>query len=177
MLALVNAPLIVPGVIAAVGFYFFFARLGLVGTRLAIVLAHAALGVPLVVVNVGAAVRGLDADLERAARNLGATALQAFRFVIWPTLQPAVLTSALFVFLLSFDELVVALFVGGTDTTTLPMRMWASVRDEIDPTLAAISTLLIILSALVTLGAGFVWPSGGRRQLRGQADELLSRLS
>ncbi len=161
LLQLVTAPMIVPGIIAAVGFYFFFARLGLVGSKAAIVLAHTALAVPLVVVNVGTALRGFDLDLERAARNLGATRWRAFWHVTRPLLQPAVLTGALFAFLMSFDELVVALFVGGADTTTLPMRMWSSLRDEIDPTMAAISTLLIALSALVIFGAGFVRQRGG----------------
>lgn len=161
LLQLATAPMIVPGIIAAVGFYFFFAHLGLIGTRVAIVLAHTALAVPLVVINVVGALRSFDIDLERAARNLGATRWRAFWHVTRPLLQPSVLTGALFAFLMSFDELVVALFIGGADTTTLPMRMWSSLRDEIDPTIAAISTFLIALSGLVIFGAGRIRQRGG----------------
>jgi putative spermidine/putrescine transport system permease protein len=151
---LVRAPMVVPGIIAALGFYFFFARLQLVGSKTAIVLAHTALSIPLVMTSVSTAVRAFDLDLERAARSLGADGWQAFWHVTRPSLQPAVLTGALFAFLLSFDELVVALFVGGPNATTLPMRMWTSLLDEVDPTVAAISTLLILLSAVVIVGAG-----------------------
>jgi len=157
---LLRAPLVVPGIIAALGSYFFFARLGLVGTKTAIVLAHTALALPLVVTTVSVAVRGFDIDLERAARSLGAGRWQAFWHVTRPSLQPAVLTGALFAFLLSFDELVVALFVGGPGATTLPMRMWTSLLDEVDPTVAAISALLILLSIIVIVGTG-----GWRRRI------------
>jgi putative spermidine/putrescine transport system permease protein len=157
---LLRAPLVVPGIIAALGFYFFFARLGLVGTKTAIVLAHTALALPLVVTTVSVAVRGFDLDLERAARGLGADRWRTFWHVTRPLLQPAVLTGALFAFLLSFDELVVALFVGGPGATTLPMRMWTSLLDEVDPTVAAISALLIVLSLIVIVGAG-----GWRRRI------------
>jgi len=161
LMQLACAPLAVPSIIAAVGLYFFFARLGLVGTSLAIILAHAALSVPLVVINVAASLRDFDTTLESAARNLGANRRQSFWHVTRPLLQPAILTGALFAFLLSFDELIVALFVGAAGTTTLPMRMWTSLRDEIDPTIAAISTLLVVLSALIILGAGAVRRSTG----------------
>ena len=150
--ALVNAPLVVPGIVSAVGFYFFFAHLGLIGTRLCLVLAHTALAVPLVVVNAATALRTLDEDLERAARGLGASRLQVFVHVTCPLLRPAIVTGGLLAFLLSFDELVVALFISGVDTATLPIRLWNSLRDEIDPTVAAASTLLILLSiAIVAL--------------------------
>jgi putative spermidine/putrescine transport system permease protein len=157
---LVRAPMVVPGIIAALGFYFFFARLGLVGTKTAIVLAHTALALPLVVTSVSVAVRSFDRDLERAARGLGAGRWKTFWYVTRPSLQPAVVTGALFAFLLSFDELVVALFVGGPGATTLPMRMWTSLLDEVDPTVAAISAMLVLLSILVIVGAG-----GWRRRI------------
>jgi putative spermidine/putrescine transport system permease protein len=144
--ALVNAPLVVPGIVSAVGLYFFFARFGLIGTRLSLILAHTALAVPLVVVNVTTALKTLDQDLERAARGLGASRAQVFVHVTFPLLRPAILTGGLLAFLFSFDELVVALFIAGVDTTTLPIRLWNSLRDEVDPTVAAASTLLILLS-------------------------------
>jgi putative spermidine/putrescine transport system permease protein len=157
---LVRAPMVVPGIISALSFYFFFAHLQLVGNKAAIVLAHTALAIPLVITSVSPAVRAFELDLERAARSLGANAWQAVWHVTRPALQPSVLTGALFAFLLSFDELVVALFIGGPNATTLPMRMWTSLLDEVDPTVAAISTLLIALSAVVIMGAGGTRPRG-----------------
>jgi putative spermidine/putrescine transport system permease protein len=148
---LVAAPLVVPGIVSAVGLYFFFARLGLIGTRLGLILAHTALAVPLVVVNASTALQTLDPDLERAARGLGATRAQVFLHVTYPLLRPAILTGGLLAFLLSFDELVVALFISGVDTTTLPIRLWNSLRDEVDPTVAAASTVLVLLSFFIVL--------------------------
>lgn len=145
-LALVNAPLVVPGIVSAVGLYFFFARFGLIGTRLCLILAHTALAVPLVVVNAATAIKTLDQTLEQAASGLGASRRQVFLHVTYPLLRPAILTGGLLAFLLSFDELVVALFISGVDTATLPIRLWNSLRDEVDPTVAAASTLLIVLS-------------------------------
>jgi len=156
VLATLNVPIIVPGIVSAVAFYFFFSRFGLIGSKNAIILAHTALATPLVVINVATALRSFDIDLERAARSLGASRWRAFWHVTRPGIQPAILSGALFAFLLSFDELVVAVFIGGAGTTTLPMRMWNSLRDEIDPTVAAISTLLIVLSAILIFGASLV---------------------
>jgi putative spermidine/putrescine transport system permease protein len=147
--ALVNAPLVVPGIVSAVGLYFFFARFGLIGTRLCLILAHTALAVPLVVVNVATALQTLDPDLERAARGLGATRRQLFLHVTYPLLRPAILTGGLLAFLLSFDELIVALFISGVDTTTLPIRLWNSLRDEVDPTVAAASTVLVVVPIVI----------------------------
>jgi len=152
--AVVAAPLIVPTVVVAIALYFTFARLALVGTTTAIVLAHTALAAPLVVVCVNAGLQGLDETLEQAARGLGAGRLQTFWLISRPLLQPAILTGALFAFLVSFDELVVALFVAGVGSETLPMRMWTSLNNEIDPTIAAVSTVLITLSAAAILVAG-----------------------
>ena len=147
--ALVAAPLIVPGIVSAVAFYFFFARIGLVGTRTGLILADTVLAVPLVSVNVGTALRGIDRDLERAARGLGASPWRVFQWVTWPLLRPAIGAGFLLAFLLSFDELVVALFLSGVETTTLPVRLWNSLRDELDPTVAAASTLLIVVCIAV----------------------------
>ena len=149
---LVSTPLLLPGMVAAVGMYFFFARLGLIGSVWAIVLAHVSLVVPVVVISVNSALEMLDPNLELAAANLGANRLRAFWWVTRPLIQPGILTGALFAFLLSFDELPVALFLTGTAGQTLPVRMWANVRDELDPTIAAVSTLLVALSVAVLLG-------------------------
>jgi putative spermidine/putrescine transport system permease protein len=147
--AFIAAPLVVPGIVSAVAFYFFFARLGLTGTRAGLILADTVLAVPLVSINVGTALQGLDRNLEQAALGLGASPWRVFRHVTWPLLRPAIGAGFLLAFLLSFDELVVALFLSGVETTTLPVRLWNSLRDELDPTVAAASTLLIAVCIVI----------------------------
>jgi putative spermidine/putrescine transport system permease protein len=147
------SPLIAPVIIVAIGTYFFYARLGLVGNPLALVIAHTALAVPFVVINVSATLQGFDERLEQAAMNLGATPWNTFWQVTFPIIRPGVLAGALFAFISSFDELVVALFLSGTSAVTLPRKMWESIRFEIDPTIAAVSTMLIVLTGTLFLSA------------------------
>ena len=147
------SPLIAPVIIVAIGIYFFYARLGLVGNPFALVIAHTALAVPFVVINVSATLQGFDERLEQAAMNLGATPWRTFWQVTFPIIRPGVLAGALFAFISSFDELVVALFVSGTSAVTLPRKMWESIRFEIDPTIAAVSTMLIVLTGTLFLSA------------------------
>lgn len=149
--ALLMAPLIVPPIVLAVTFYFFYvpftkAGIPLIGSRLGLALAHTVLGIPYVVVTVSAALKGFDVSLERAAQNLGATPFRAFWRVTLPLIRPGVMSGALFAFITSFDELVIAIFLSSTRVRTLPVKMWEGVRFEIDPTLAAVSTLLIAVS-------------------------------
>ena len=150
---LILSPLIVPGVVAAIGIYYVFARYRLVGTPLGLVLAHTCLAVPFVVTSVGASLAGFDRRLEQAALGLGATPLRAFRQVTLPLIRPGVLGGALFAFLVSFDELIVALFLSGSGAITLPRRMWDDPRFAIDPTIAVVSTLTVAPTALL-LAAG-----------------------
>jgi putative spermidine/putrescine transport system permease protein len=147
------SPLIAPVIIVAIGIYFFYARLGLVGNPFALVIAHTALAVPFVVINVSATLQGFDERLEQAAMNLGATPWRTFWQVTLPIIRPGVFAGALFAFISSFDELVVALFVSGTSAVTLPRKMWESIRFEIDPTIAAVSTMLIVLTGSLFLSA------------------------
>jgi putative spermidine/putrescine transport system permease protein len=147
------SPLIAPVIIVAIGIYFFYARLGLVGNPFALVIAHTCLAVPFVVINVSAALQGFDERLEHAAMNLGATPWRTFWQVTFPVIRPGVLAGALFAFISSFDELVVALFVSGSTAVTLPRKMWESIRFEIDPTIAAVSTILVVLTGMVFLSA------------------------
>ena len=125
-------------------------------------LAHATLGVPYVVLSVEAAARGLDARLERAARSLGATAWQALWRVTLPLVARGVLAGTLFAAIVSFDEVVIALFVSGPATTTLPRKMWSTItQDEFNPLLTAVATLQM----LVALGLlGLVARFGAARQ-------------
>jgi putative spermidine/putrescine transport system permease protein len=147
------SPLIAPVIIVAIGIYFFYARLALVGNPVALVVAHTALAVPFVVINVSATLQAFDERLEQAAMNLGATPWRTFWQVTFPIIRPGVLAGALFAFISSFDELVVALFVSGTSAVTLPRKMWESIRFEIDPTIAAVSTMLIVLTGALFLSA------------------------
>jgi len=147
------SPLIVPGIIVAIGIYFVYAQVKLVGNPLGLVFAHTALALPFVVTNVSATLQGFDERLEYAAMNLGANRWQTFRRVTLPIIRPGVFAGALFAFITSFDELIVALFVSGSGAVTLPRKMWDSLRQEIDPTIAAVSTVLIVVSVVILLTA------------------------
>ncbi|HZS83445.1 MAG TPA: ABC transporter permease [Stellaceae bacterium] len=153
LVGFIISPLIAPVIIVAIGLYFFYARLGLVGNPFALVIAHTCLAVPFVVINVSAALQGFDERLEHAAMNLGATPWRTFWQVTFPIIRPGILAGALFAFISSFDELVVALFVSGSTAVTLPRKMWDSIRFEIDPTIAAVSTILIVLASAIFLSA------------------------
>jgi len=151
LLGLFLAPMITPTLIIAVGIYFQFAAWGIVGTRFGLVLGHLTVTVPPVIVIVLGALRRVDEAPERAARSLGANPVVAFLRVTLPTIRPSVVVAALFAFIASFDDLVIALFISGTSVKTLPRRMWEGLLYEIDPTIAAVSTILIVLSALLLL--------------------------
>lgn len=169
LLAFILSPLIIPGIIVAIAVYFFYARLQLVGSPVAIAVAHTALAVPFVVVNVSASLHGFDKRLEMAAQNLGAGAFDTFRLVILPGIRPGVIAGALFAFITSFDELIVALFIAGPSQVTLPLRMWESMRSSLEPTLAAVSTLAIIASVSLFLCAS--WLQGRARATGGRIAE------
>jgi putative spermidine/putrescine transport system permease protein len=151
--ALILSPLIVPGIVVAIGIYYVFARYRLVGSPAGLVLAHACLAVPFVVTSVSASLAGLDRRLEQASLGLGATPWGTFRQVTLPLIRPGILVGALFAFITSFDELIVALFLSGSGAITLPRRMWDDLRFAIDPTIAAVSTLTITLTTALLAGA------------------------
>jgi putative spermidine/putrescine transport system permease protein len=149
LLAFFMAPIIVPYIITAIAMYFMFARLGLLGTPLSLLLAHTLLAFPKVVVIVAAALKGFDRSLERASMSLGAGPSTTFFRVTYPGIRPAVITAGLFAFLTSFDELILTMFIAGPTTVTLPKQMWDAVRLEIDPTIAAASSLLIAVAVFI----------------------------
>jgi putative spermidine/putrescine transport system permease protein len=140
---LVLSPIIVPAVVSALGYYGFFAAAGLNGTVLGVTLAHTALAIPVTLLVVSATLKGYDRNLERAAMISGAGPLRTFFHVTLPVLWPGMLTGALFAFLASFNEAVVALFITGRDASTLPKKMFESIRLESDPIIAVVSTLLV----------------------------------
>jgi putative spermidine/putrescine transport system permease protein len=150
---LILSPIIVPGIIVAIGTYYAYAKFQLVGNPLALVLAHTCLAVPFVVINVAAGLTGVDPRLEQAARNLGATPFGAFRQVTLPLIQPGIFAGAIFAFSTSFDELLVALFLSGSTAVTLPRRIWDQIRFDIEPTIAAASSLLIALTFILMISS------------------------
>ncbi|HTW29140.1 MAG TPA: ABC transporter permease [Acetobacteraceae bacterium] len=152
VLAFILSPVIAPGIIVAIGVYFAYAQFGLVGHPFALVLAHVCLAVPFVVINVSTSLQGVDRRIEQAAQSLGATPWATFRQVTLPLIRPGIFAGAVFAFITSFDELLVALFLSGTTAVTLPRRMWEQIRFDIDPTIAAVSTLLITLTSCLLVG-------------------------
>ncbi|MEJ1161943.1 ABC transporter permease [Prosthecomicrobium sp. N25] len=147
--ALLLSPLVVPVVIYAVGLYFFFAPLGLTQTYTGIVLAHAALGSPFVVVTVGASLAGFDHNLMRAAASLGAPPLLAFRRVMLPLVLPGVVTGTLFAFAASFDEVVTVLFLAAPQQRTIPREMFSGLRESLSPMIAAASIVMMVAALLL----------------------------
>lgn len=145
------SPMIVPVIVLALALYALFARLGLIGRPAGLLLAHTVLAMPVVIVIVGAAFRRADAGIELAARACGASFLRAFWSVSLPSVWPALISAGAFAFLTSFDEVVLALFLGGPGATTLPKRIWEAVKFELDPSLTAISTLLVGLTLIALL--------------------------
>lgn len=153
---LIMAPLIVPGVITAIGIYAVFLRWHLTETFIGFVLAHLVVAVPLVVITVSASLQACDQRLERAAASLGATPLATFFQVTLPTIMPAMLCGALFAFLASFDEAIISLFLSGPFGRTLPVQMYQSVTSSLTPAVAAASTLVLCLSTSLLLIAAIV---------------------
>ena len=158
---LILSPLVVPGIIVAIAVFFFFSRLHMIGSPIAMALGQAVLTLPLVVVIVSATLQGFDRRLEQAAIILGATPARAFLYVTLPIIGPGVISSALFAFLASFDELLVPLLLADPTTTTLPVRVWTSVIMQIDPTITAVSSVLVAVALTVLVAAG-VLRRGGR---------------
>ena len=140
--ALLFLPIFVPTIVAAVSYYYVFSRLGLQGTRIGLVIAHASLALPVALLALKPAILRLDPALAKAAASCGATSLQALRWVTLPALRPGMLVAALFAFLHSFDDTVVAVFIAGRDAETLPKKMFESIRLETDPIIATVSSLL-----------------------------------
>ncbi|MEZ0213725.1 MAG: ABC transporter permease [Xanthobacteraceae bacterium] len=136
------SPIVVPQILIAIAIYGLYLRLGMVGSITGIAAAHTLLAMPYTILLVSEALKRLDPDIERAARIFGATPWRTFWIVTLPQLLPAVVTSAVFSFFVSFDELVVTLFVKGT-MNTIPTRVWSDLRYEISPTIAAVASLLV----------------------------------
>ncbi len=149
MLAFVLSPIVVPRMIIAVGMFYFFARVGLVGSAVGLILAHTVVAVPYVVITMMAVLRNYDTRLDLAAQSLGASPWATLRFVTFPILGAGLMSSFLFAFATSFDELTIALFASGGLNATLPKQFWDEVTLQISPVIAAVSTCLFIFIAVL----------------------------
>lgn len=147
------APLIVPTIILSVGLYGLFAKLKLIGEWYGLVVAHTVLALPFVVLVMVAGLRDFDRALEQAAEGLGASRLQTLFRITLPLLRPSLVSAGLLAFISSFDELVIALFLAGPNMT-LPKKMFDNILMEIDPTIAAVSVMQIVLVSIVLVLIG-----------------------
>ncbi|MXW06358.1 MAG: ABC transporter permease [Gemmatimonadetes bacterium] len=148
---LLISPMVTPVIISAAGMFFFYSNLGLAQTHLGLILAHAALGTPFVVITVTATLAGYDQNLSRAAASMGAGPLTVFRRVQLPLIAPGVVSGGIFAFAASFDEVVVVLFMGGIEQRTIPRQMWSGIREEISPAILAVAVFLIVFAVLFLL--------------------------
>lgn len=149
-------PMMVPLIFVAIGVFFVFARLGMNNTLTGLILAHTTLAIPFVMIAVANGLAGFDINQERAACSLGASPIYAFFTVTLPQIKISVFSAMLFAFITSFDEVIVALFVSSGTNSTLTKRMFANIRDQVDPTVAAISSMLVLASIIVLIGAQFI---------------------
>ncbi|PIO51770.1 polyamine ABC transporter permease [Leucobacter sp. OAMLP11] len=147
------APMVVPGIVVAIGLYSVFLKLGLVGTLVGFVLAHTVLALPFTVIGITAGFAGFDDRLELAALSLGASRLKTFFAVTLPNIIPGLVSGALFAFVTSFDEVMLSLFIKSPYLNTLPVLMYASVTRDTDPTLAAAATVILVLITTLVIVA------------------------
>lgn len=156
LMSVLIAPMVVPIVVVGVACYLFFARIGLADTYLGLIIVHAALGAPFVVTTVLATLQGFNQNLVRASLSLGASPVESFFRVTLPVIAPGVISGALFAFATSFDEVVVTLFIAGPSQVTLPRQMFTGIRENINPTIAAVATLLTIFTTALMLALEWI---------------------
>jgi putative spermidine/putrescine transport system permease protein len=149
IMSILISPMIVPLVITAAGMFFFYSRIQLSQTYIGVIMAHAVLGTPFVIITVTATLVGFDKSLVRAANSLGAGPITTFRRVQMPLIIPGVVSGGLFAFITSFDEVVAVLFLASPEQRTIPRQMWSGIREQISPTILAVATLLVILSIIL----------------------------
>jgi putative spermidine/putrescine transport system permease protein len=160
---LILSPLIVPVIIIAIGMFSVFVRWRIAGTLPGLVVAHTALALPFVVVNVATGLRTVDRNLELAAQSLGASPLRTFQRITLPLILPGILAGGLFAFITSWDEIVVSIFLTSARFRTLPVEMWEQVRQVVDPTVAAVATTLLAVTTTILLFAFVVRRQGAAR--------------
>lgn len=156
LLGILIAPMIVPPVISGLGMYFLMAKAGLTATMPGVIIAHTVLAAPFVLITVTATLQGFDMGLLRAANSLGASPLTAFMTILVPIIAPGIISGALFAFMTSFDEVVVTLYLAGPAQRTLPLKMFEGLRDNIEPSILAMSTFLMIVAVLNLITAVYL---------------------
>lgn len=156
VLGLLLLPMLVPIVITGVGIFFLDAYLGIAGTYMSIIIAQALVGLPFVVITVTATLQGFDHNLIKAAMSLGASPTKAFTSILIPIIMPGVLAGALFAFAVSFDEVVITLFLVSPGKETIPVQIFAGIRDSINPEITAIASLLLLISVVMMTLAGLL---------------------
>ncbi len=149
IMSILISPMIVPLIITAAGMFYFYSQVHLSQTYLGVIMAHAVLGTPFVIITVTATLVGFDKSLVRASQSLGAGALTTFYKVQMPLIVPGVIAGGLFAFITSFDEVVAVLFLASPEQRTIPRQMWSGIREQISPTILAVATLLVILSIIL----------------------------
>ena len=152
---LVLLPLMVPTVIEGLAMYRLWVTLGIFDSFAGLVLAHTITGMPYVLVTVSASLARFDIRLEQAARSMGASVPRTIREVIVPQILPGILSGALFAFVHSLDELVIALFITSRRIMTLPKQIWSGMQDSLDPTIAAVSVILIAVTTTFIIAQRF----------------------
>jgi len=152
--SLLMLPIIIPSLVTAIALFNILSYLRLTGTLAGFVIGHTVIALPFVITIMTASLRSIDLSVEYAARNLGASRLKTIQRVTLPMAMPGLISSGLFAFLISFDELLISLFISSPTVATLPKKLWEGIRFEIEPTLAAVSTLLVMLSLLILAAAG-----------------------
>jgi putative spermidine/putrescine transport system permease protein len=156
LLMLLLTPMVVPNILIGIGVFYVYVQLKLVNSMLGLVLAHSMLAIPVVMLVVGSALKTFDLDQELVARSLGASRIKAFWMVTLPQIKFSVITGAVLAFLTSFDEIIVALFVSGGPNSTLTRNMFNALRDQVDPTIAAVSTLIVLITTLLLVITQYV---------------------
>jgi putative spermidine/putrescine transport system permease protein len=161
--ALLLAPMIFPPIVSALALYRAWVALSIYDTWIGVVLAHAILAIPYVIITVTTSLSLLDGKLEQAARSLGAGPLRTMVDIILPNIRTGIATAAVFAFIVSWDEIVVTMFVSSRAVYTLPRRMWDGIRENVDPTVAAVAAVLIALTALgVLIAVASTWRRGAK---------------
>ncbi len=148
IMLLILSPMIVPLIIVAAGMFFFYTKFNLAGTFTGLVIAHSALGTPFVIITITATLAGYDRTLYFAGLSLGASPVRSFFDVVAPVIRPGVISGAMFAFVTSFDEVVVILFLAGPGQRTIPRQMFSGLREQINPTILAVATLLTLVSII-----------------------------
>jgi putative spermidine/putrescine transport system permease protein len=163
--SLLISPIIVPGIITAIGMYFVYAPLGLTNSYIGLILAHTVLAAPFVVIVILAALEGFDPNVTRAGASLGAPPITVFFRIVLPSILPGVVAGAVFAFATSFDEIITAIFLAGPTQRTLPLQMFDGLRERISPTITAAATLLIVVSVLLLTTVELLRRRGGPKPM------------